>query len=392
MARRHFVIVGGGGAGIEAAAALRQADPEARIAVWTDEDVPYYARIRLGEVVDGRSRPEDLFLRLPSWWDEQRIELRLGVTAEGIDPAQGRVRDREGTWTPWDALLLATGARPFLPPIPGIDRPEVVTLRRMRDALAIRDRLAEGRRAVVLGGGLLGLELAASLARAGLGTTVVEAAPWLLPRQVDREGGEVLRAVLEQKGIGFRLGTTALGLEGGAGTGCRVGLSSGESLEADLVPVMAGVRAETSLARSAGLEVASGIRVDDGMRTSAPGVFAAGDCAEHRSGLYGFWSAATEQGRAAGRAMATGGGPYQGSLRATTLKVTDVALFSIGDLQGPAAREERHREGDRYRCIRLDGEGRVLGAVLIGDLGLRKSLTLAMMSGKEWDPQQGGRP
>lgn len=392
MDRRHFLIVGGGGAGVEAAAALRQADPEARIAVWTDEEVPYYARIRLGEVVDGRSRPEDLFLRLPSWWEDQRIELRLGVTVEGIDPGQGRVLDGEGTWTPWDALLLATGARPFLPPIPGIDRPEVVTLRRMKDALAIRDRLAGSQRAVVLGGGLLGLELAASLAQGGIAVMVVEAAPWLLPRQVDREGGEVLQGILARRGIDFRLGTTAGSLEEGAGGGCRVALSSGELVEADLVPVMAGVRSETSLARAAGLEVASGIRVDDGMRTSAPGVFAAGDCAEHRSGLYGFWSAATEQGRAAGRAMATGADLYQGSVRTTTLKVTDVALFSIGDLQGPAAREERHREGDRYRSVRLDEEGRVVGAVLIGDLGLRKALMLAMMSRKVWELSQGGTP
>lgn len=391
MAGRHFLIIGGGGAGVEAAAALRQADGEARITIWTEEEVPYYARIRLGEVVDGRSRPEDLFLRLPSWWEEQRIALRLGIRAEGIDPVQGRVRDAGGAWTPYDGLLLATGARPFLPPIPGIDRPEVVTLRCMRDALSLRERVAEGRRAVVLGGGLLGLELAASLARGGMAVTVVEAAPWLLPRQVDREGGEVLQSLLGRRGIDFRLGTTAREIQGGTGTGCGVALSTGERIEADLVPVMAGVRPETSLARSAGLEVATGVRVDDGMRTSAPGVFAAGDCAEHRTGLYGFWSAATDQGRAAGRAMATGGSPYQGSLRTTTLKVTDVALFSIGDLQGPAAREERRRDGDQYRLVRLDEEGRVVGAVLIGDLGIRKALTLAVMSRKAWDPQQEGR-
>jgi len=383
MDRRHFVIVGGGAAGIEAAAALRQADPEARISVWTDEEVPYYARIRLGEVVDGRSRPEDLALRLPSWWQEQGIELRLGTPVTGLDPVLRRVSSREGEWVPWDALLLATGARPFLPPVPGIDRPQVVTLRAMRDAIAIRERLVGGRRAVVLGGGLLGLELAASLASGGLEVTVVEGAPWLLPRQVDREGGEVLRQVLERKGISFRLSATVQGLEPGE-DGCTVLLSTGERLAADLVPVMAGVRAETTLARAAGIEVASGIRVDDGMRTSRDGVFAAGDCAEHRTGLYGFWSAAAEQGRAAGKAMALGGDTYRGSLRSTTLKVTDVALFSIGDVAAAAHREERTREGDTYRCIRLDEEGRVVGAILMGDLGLRKALLVAMSSRRPW--------
>jgi nitrite reductase (NADH) large subunit len=386
MSGRTSVVVGGGVAGIEAATAIRARDETARILVLTDEPWPYYSRIRIGEVVDGRSGPEGLFLRLDAWYDEQRIEMRRGARVEGIDPAGGELHVAGGERIPYDGLLLAVGARPFVPPFPGADLPAVTTLRRMDDALELRRRAGQGGRCVVVGGGLLGLELSASLAGAGMSVTVVEAAPWLLPRQVDAEGGAVLQGIMERRGVSFRLASGVEAVEPAEDGAVRVSVKGGERLPGDLVVVSAGVRPDTALARECGLAVDKGIRVDDGLRTSAPGIWAAGDCAEHRTGLYGFWSAGGDQGKAAGASLAGAPVAYAGSMRQTTLKITDVAVFSIGDLAAPFDREESFREGDVYRRVRMDAAGRVVGAVLIGSLDERKALVVSSMTGRPYRP------
>ncbi len=386
MSVRTHVVVGGGVSGIEGATAIRAKDADARILVLTDERWPYYSRIRIGEVLDGRIAPAGLFLRLDAWYDEQRIELRRGARVEGIDPTAARIHVGGGEWIPYDGLLLAVGAKPFVPPFPGASLPSVTILRRMDDALDLKARAGHGGRCVVVGGGLLGLELAASLAGTGMSVTVVEAAPWLLPRQVDAEGGAVLQGILERRGVSFRLASGVEGIEAGQGAAVRVSLKGGESLPADLVVVSAGVRPDTTLARDSGLAIDKGIRVDDGLRTSAAGIWAAGDCAEHRTGLYGFWSAGGEQGKAAGASLAGAPIAYSGSVRQTTLKITDVAVFSIGDLFAPFAREESFREGDAYRRVRMDAAGRVVGAVLIGGLEERKALVVSSMTGRPYRP------
>jgi len=384
MSNRTCVIVGGGVAGIEAATALRARDAEARIVVLTDEPWPYYSRIRIGEVVDGRIEPDGLFLRLDAWYDEQRILLRRQARVEGIDAAAARVNVAGGEAIPYDELLLAVGARPFVPPFPGADLPAVTTLRRMDDALDLKRRAASAGRFVVVGGGLLGLEQAASLAGGGRAVTVVEAAPWLLPRQVDATGGAVLQAILERRGVSFRLGAGVEAIEPGDGGAVRVALKGGERLPADLVVVSAGVRPDTALARETGLAIGKGITVDDAFRTSAPGIRAAGDCAEHRTGLYGFWSASGDQGKVAGAAMAGAAAAYAGSVRQTTLKVSDVAVFSIGNLAAPFAREESFREGDVYRRVHMDEAGHLVGAALIGSLEERKALVVSSMTGRPY--------
>lgn len=386
MSGRCCVVVGGGVAGIEAATAIRARDAGARILVLTDEPWPYYSRMRIGEVVDDRTAPEGLFLRLDNWYAEQRIELRSRARVEGLEPGAALARLAGGERVAYDALLLAVGAKPFVPPFPGADLPAVMTLRRMDDALALKKRAEMGGRCVVVGGGLLGLEQAAALAGTGMAVTVIEAASWLLSRQVDAEGGAVLQAVLERRGVAFRLASGVEGIEAGPGGEVRVVLKGGERLPADVVLVSAGVRPDTVLAREAGLSVGKGITVDDTLQTSTPGIFAAGDCAEHRTGLYGFWMAGGEQGKAAGAAMAGSAVAYTGTVRQTTLKITDVAVFSIGDMAAPFANEESFREGDVYRRVRMDEAGRVVGAVLIGSLDARKALVVASMTGRPYRP------
>ncbi len=386
MNPRTCVIVGGGVAGIEAATAFRARDADSRILVLTDEPWPFYARIRLGEVVDGRLDPQGLFLRLDAWYAEQRIQMQREARVDGIDVPGARVRLAGGESIPYDALLLAVGARPFLPPFPGAELNSVATLRSMNDAVQLRRRMVPGGTCVVVGGGLLGLELAASMAGTGTAVTVVEAASWLLSRQVDPEGGAVLQGMLERKGVAFRLGAGVLGVEESGNGAARVLLKGGESLSADLVVVSAGVRPDTTLAREAGLAVAQGISVDDAMLTSAPGVWAAGDCAQHGTGLYGFWSAGAEQGKAAGASMAGAVVNYKGTVRQTTLKITDVAVFCIGDMSAPFDRQESFQDGDSYRRVLMDAAGRVAGAVLVGNLDERKALVVSSMTGRPYRP------
>jgi nitrite reductase (NADH) large subunit len=380
---RHHVIVGAGVAGIEAAAAVRAADAEGRISVLTDEDWPYYSRMRIGEVVDGRSPPEKLFLRLPAWYEEQRIALRQGVRVEGVDAAKARLHLADGDDLSYDTLLLATGARPFVPPFPGADLAVVRTLRRMDDAVALRDRIPEMRRAVVIGGGLLGLELAASLAATDLDVTVVEVADRLLPRQLDPAGGALVRELLERRGIAFRLSETVARVTPDA-DGARVEPEDGNALPADLVLVSAGVRPVVDLARDAGARVEKGIVVDDRLATTLPGVFAAGDCAEHRGELYGIWPASGEQGRAAGRAMAGADASYTGSVRMTTLKVAGIGVFATGRTGDEDGEVEAGRDGDDYRRVVRDADGRLVGATLVGDLTERRAIVAAMSTGKPY--------
>ena len=389
MSGRTLLIVGAGVAGLEAAAAARAVDADARILLVTGEAVPFYARIRLSEVVGGRIEPERLLLKPSAWYGEQRLELRLGARVEGVDVSAGTARLADGEVIAYDGLLLATGARPFVPPFPGAGLDGVVTLREMADALDLRRRAQAGGPVVVVGGGLLGLEVGAALRGTGLDVTVVEVAPWLLNRQLDRTGGDLLQGLLERRGLRFRLGASVTGLAGAADRVEAVELGGGERLPASLVVVSAGVRPQAGLARDAGLTVARGICIDDACRTSAPGVFAAGDCAEHRGQLYGIWPASEAQGRVAGRVMAGGEAVYPGTIRQATLKVSDVLAFSMGEAvsvapSGDAPRELVVREGDVYKKVVLDSEGRAIGAILMGDLKERRAIAAAVTGRQPW--------
>lgn len=380
--------MGAGVAGVEAAAALRSRDGDCRVRIVGAEPTPFYARIRLPEVLAGRTDPSRLVLRTPDWYREHRLDLLTGVRVEALDPAQARVRLSSGEWVAYDALLLATGATPFVPPVPGVDLEGVFTLRSLEDALRLRERAHASSRAVVIGGGLLGIEAAAALRP--LGVVVVEAAPWLLPRQLDRGGAAVVQQVLQARGLEFRLGAKVLGITG-PGRVQAVSLASGEELPADLVLVAAGVRPETSLARDAGLDVGRGIRVDDRMATSSPGVYAAGDCAEHGGRLYGIWPAAEAQGRTAGAAMAGEDPRYQGTVPSNTLKVTDLPVFSAGDVDPAGAVESEVTTGEgRYRKLVRDREGRLVGAILIGDLRERRAVLDAVTTGAPFVAAPGG--
>lgn len=374
---RHCVIVGTGVAGAEAAASLRTRDPDCRIRLIGAEPQPFYARIRLGEVVTGRTQPARLILKGPDWYSDRRVDLSTGVRVEALDTQEARLRLSTGESIPYDCVLIATGAAPFVPPIPGADLDGVMTLRDMTGALRLRERALGRAAAVVVGGGLLGIEAAAALRQIGPTVTVVETAQWLLSRQLDADGASVVRRHLEARGLAFRVGAQVRAILG-EGRAEAVALADGETLPADVVLVAAGVRPEVGLALDAGLAVNRGIVVDDRLATSRPGVFAAGDCAEHRSRLYGIWPAAEAQGRAAGASMAGEDPRYEGTTPSTTLKVTDLPVLSVGDVTSGEGREEVLMGESSYRKLVRDREGRLVGAILVGDLAERRAILKAV--------------
>jgi len=261
--------------------------------------------------------------------------------------------------------VLATGSRPFVPPLAGADLDHVHAFRTRADAAALAVAAGRVRRAVVLGGGLLGLEAAAGLRGRGLEVTVVEAAPQLMRRQLDRDSATMLAAELARRGIVARTGRVAREIGPSA-----VVLDDGAALPAELVVIAAGVRPETALARAAGLPVARGVEVDDAMRAGAPRVWAVGECAEHRGIVYGLWAPLAEQARVAGAAVAGDPAAFHGAVPATTLKVAGIDLYAGGLADADDGDDEvvlRDTRRGLYRKLVLRGD-RLVGALMLGDL------------------------
>jgi nitrite reductase (NADH) large subunit len=286
-----------------------------------------------------------------------------------VRPDEKRIETAAGSTESYDALCLADGAGSSVPPIRGADKPGVHTLRTLDDAEAILARVAARPEVVVIGGGLLGLELARALKARGAAVTVLEVFPYLLPRQLDPPGGAVLARQFEAAGIRVRVGVATEEIIGSPeASGVR--LKTGEEIPAGSVLIAAGVRPNIGLAREAGLTVDRGVFVDDLMATSHAGIFAAGDGTQHKGRLYGIIPASFDQARTAAASMLGLRKPYAGTVPSNTLKVMGLSLASVGIVnpEPTAGLEEIRREDDAsglYRKIVLDG-GRLVGAVWMG--------------------------
>jgi nitrite reductase (NADH) large subunit len=364
----NVLILGNGLAGTLAAKTLRELDPAVAIEVLAEERHAYYPRPNLIEYLAGRRTRDGIFAFPEGWAERQRIGHRLGERATRILPAEKKVETASGSVLPYDALLLATGARAALPPLPGVDKRGVFTLRSLDDADALLGHLEGGGRVAVLGGGLLGLEIARALRGRGVEVEVVEFFDRLLPRQLDLPAASVLRAQLEKAGISVRLGAVAKEILGdGSVRGLR--FETGPNLETEAVVIAAGVKPEMGLAAEAGLQVGRGIIVDDQMRTSGPGIFAAGDAAEHRGRTYGIIPAAFEQARVAASAILGLDRTYGGTVPFNTLKVAGLFVTSAGEIDAVGPGLESHVRSDPasglHKKIVLQ-DGRLIGAIWMG--------------------------
>ena len=341
---KRLVVVGTGMAGLAVVeeALRRRPAKDWKIVMLGEEPGPAYNRVLLSKLLARTSGPGELELRPLSWYRAHEVDLRGGCRAEALDLAERAVIDEAGIPHPYDALVLATGSRAFVPPIAGADLPHVDVFRTWRDADALA-ATPPGTRAVIVGGGLLGLEAAAGLRARGVRVTIVELGEQLMGQQLDAGAAAMLQRTLEAQGIACRLGRSAARIESD-----RVVLDDGDELPATRVIVAAGVRAETSLARAAGLEVRRGIVVDDALRTSAPSVWSIGECAEHRGVVYGLWAPLAEQARVAGAGVAGDPGVFHGAVQATTLKVSGVDVYAGGDSAIGHARRPRRARAERH--------------------------------------------
>jgi nitrite reductase (NADH) large subunit len=372
----RVVVVGAGIAGASAAEAARAAAPAAEIVVLSKEDAPPYYRLNLTRYLAGEVGKDVLPLHPDEWYDDQRIDLRLGQAAESIDLGAREVLLRGGGAVAYDRLVLAAGSHPFVPPIPGSHREGVMTFRSTGDVDAILTHADGGGRVVVLGGGVLGLETAGALARRGARVALLEGFGWLLPRQLTQRAGEILGVHVQGIGVDLRVGIKVDEIVGDD-TVQGVRLGGGKVVEGDLLVVTAGVRPNSYLARRSGLEVHVGVVVDNLLRTSSEGVWAAGDVAEHLGIFYGTWGPSQYMGSIAGMNAVGGQVEFGGIPLASTLKVLGIDLFSIGTVSPPdASWEVADYEPDDGRYYRfLFRDGRLQGAILLGDTSLTATVT-----------------
>ena len=363
-----IVIVGNGLAGTLAAKTVRELDQEAGIEIFGEEKYAYYPRPNLIEFLAGRLPYEKLFAFPEIWSTRQRIGLHFGERVARIRPDERTVETGTGGIFPYDALLLASGARAVVPPLTGSGLKGVFVLRTLDDALAVLDHLRTHAHVAVLGGGLLGLEIARAIRVRGAEVCVVEFFDRLLPRQLDPAAAGILKHQIEKTGISVRLGAVSREILGAAEVrGIR--FESGDEVEADLVVIAAGIKPELALAKDAGLTVDRGIVVDDRLRTSRPEIFAAGDVAEHQGRVYGIIPASFEQARAAAHNMLGMDMPYAGTVPSNTLKVAGLSVTSVGEVNPEAGGHEvlvrSVPEDGLYKKIVLK-EGRLIGAIWMG--------------------------
>lgn len=361
-----IVIIGGGIAGISAAEAARKQAPDAKIILVSQEkDLPYY-RLNLTRYLAGEISSDQLAVYPQPWYEQHKIELLLDTEATAIDTSAKTVKLKDGQSLSYDRLILTTGAHPSVPPVSGAHRKRVVSLRSCKDANEILQNISPDTRCVVVGGGLLGLETAAALARQKVSVTVVEGYDWLLPRQLNRAAGLRLAKEVENLGITLICGAKIKELDGDEQVRSVV-LESGELLPADLVIIAAGVRSNSYLARMAKLEVNTGVVVDNKLCTSDADVFAAGDLSEFQGTLYGAWAPAQFQGTVAGTNAAGGNITFDGIPRSYSIKVIGSDLFSVGTINPNDASYQIFEEnGDNYIQL-VFRDSYLVGAILMGD-------------------------
>jgi nitrite reductase (NADH) large subunit len=371
-AKQKLVVVGNGMAGIRTVEELLALAPDLYdITVFGAEPHTNYNRILLSPVLTGERTLQDIVLNDEAWYARHGIRLLRNRKVTQVDRLRRIVRTDDGTEAPYDRLLLATGSNPFILPVPGNDLDGVVAFRDIGDVNRMIEASSRYRHAVVIGGGLLGLEAANGLAARGMEVSVVHLGEALLDRQLDTQASAMLRHSLEARGLTFLLGrqTQAI-LAGDDGRVRALRFADGQEVAADLVVMAVGVRPNTELAASCGLHVDRGVVVTDTLQTYDPRIYAVGECVSHRGTAYGLVAPLFEQAKVAANHLALHGiGRYEGSVVSAKLKVTGIDLFSAGDFAG-GAQTESITVADAldgvYKKLVIRGD-KLVGACLYGD-------------------------
>lgn len=374
--REHLVVVGNGMAGCRAVEELLARDPNRyRVTIFGAEPHVNYNRIMLSPVLAGEKTFDEIVINGLDWYRDNGIELIASDPVTAIDRMGKTISSRNGRTLGYDKLLIATGSDPFIIPVPGKDLPGVISFRDMSDvdamlAAAEAGKANGGGAAVVIGGGLLGLEAAHGLSLRGMKVTVLHLMPTLMERQLDEAAGWLLKSALEARGQTILTGADTaeiLGTDAVEG----VKLKDGRVIPASLVVMAVGIRPNTALAREAGLAVGRGIQVDDHMVTSDANVLAVGECVEHAGQVYGLVAPLWEMCRALADGLVEKHSGYKGSVTSTKLKVSGIDVFSAGDFSGGDGAEDivlRDASRGVYKRVVVKDD-RIVGAVLYGDTG-----------------------
>jgi len=365
---KRLIVVGNGMAGMACVEQILKHDKRFAITVFGDETHVNYNRIMLSSVLAGEKAADDIVINGRDWYQKHGIDLRVGVRITDVDPEQKTVTGNDGSVTPYDVLLLATGSNALMPPVQGLDKDGVFAFRTLDDTRALLERSGKGTKAVVIGGGLLGLEAARGLQVQGCEVTVVHLMSTLMERQLDPDGGQYLLGKMEDLGVKVLLGRTTTAILGN-GHVEGVALSDDSIVEADLVVVAAGIRPNVELAQKAGLAVNRGVLVNDYMETSSDDIFAVGECVEHAGVCYGLVAPLFEQGKVLAATMTGNRGPtYTGTVPAAKLKIMGVDVFSAGDWSEQNAEPVRYEDRALgvYKKLTVR-DGKLAGVILVGD-------------------------
>ena len=367
----HYVIIGNSVAGTKAASTIRGSDAAADITILSVDDRPFYLRPKLADFIAGKIPEPALAGKQPDFYARNRLKLRLNTRVDGLDTAKQQVRLADGASVSYDSLLIATGAAPAKPAFPGNDLDGVVTLKTFADAQALKSRLSRGKRVVIVGEGLLGLEMARACREAGAEVTYLLRGERFWPEVLDEDGAALVERRLQDKSIALRTSSGVSEALGSAGRLRYVILTDGANLPADLLCVGSALVPDIDYLQGSGVATGKGVIVDGALATNVPGVYAAGDAAEQQSGLDLGWLRAWEQGTLAGANMAGAKKRYS-RVPILSLQAYGMDLMAIGQ-SNPKGREFRSIASDPaqfgvYKRLSLKGDI-VVGALLVGDIG-----------------------
>ena len=370
MERKHLVVVGNGMAGMACVDQILKRKKDFVITVLSDEPYYNYNRILLSSVLAGEKSLDEIYINSKEWYEQNGITLCLNARAVDVNSEKKLVHTADGRMFGYDLLLLATGSNPFIPPIDGGNKKGVFTFRNMADTENILAACETARHAVVIGGGLLGLEAARGISNKGVKVAVVHLMDRLMDVQLDEVGGQFLKREIEKLGIEVLLNKNTSQIMGRDKVE-GVLFKDGQIVVTDMVVIACGIRPNVELGKKAGLKVNRGIVVNDFMETSDPAIFAVGECVEHREKVYGLVAPLYDQGKVLAATITGDKGPlYEGSVLATKLKVMGIELFSAGDFKATEADKEVISYQDHsfgiYKKLVIFRES-VVGAILIGD-------------------------
>lgn len=376
-----YLIIGNGIAGLAAAEEIRKNDENGKILIVSKEEIPTYWRTRLSALIAKDFDKDDIYVKKEAWYQEKNIEEKLDTEVEKLDLENNKAILANGEEIEYGKVLLATGARAFVPPIKNVESKGVFAIRSLDDLISFKEYAADKKEVVIIGGGILGLEAAFSVKELGKEVSVIEAADYILNRQLDHELSKKLEKSLNDMGIKTFTGKATEEILANDGKVSGIKLSNGEEIKADVIMVQAGVRSIIDLAKNSNLEVDRGIIVNDNLQSKKENVYAAGDCAQIGNFTIGLWTASQEMGKIVGRNMTGAKETYEKPKPFSTLMIGNIKVFSAGMTSGEGIEEMKaKKDGNIYKLFKKDGK--FVGGILWNDIKMQNDVKDLVFNGK----------